>query len=538
MSTEPPDTTLSTLPAWILGAEAARTEAASSSTTRLGGSVLSAMLALVLALSAFLQFYRLNDLQHFQGDEGILVLAARALITAHQFPAHGLALATGHAHIGPLFDYIIVPPLWLFGLNPTAAVALNGASQVIAVALCYTLLRRYTGSAVAGLTGALVSATAQEVVYYARFLWPNMLPCMVVLIFWSLLGWSEGRDKHCALLGIWLGVALQLQPTAVLIIPFTMLYLLLFRPPMPRPCYPLLGLASFLALFAPAIFEDLTHGLVETKAWLDYSHQGSATDHSLGPTFSRLGILLQRLVGLHQSDLALGLGLLFLTTLLRVLLPEPATGQAGIRALTAMLLLYCLVLLTGYIFYGSQLKPHYIMPLFPIPGLALGLLAAPWLVLRPALSGAWRAAIVAIAVALALVNVQQTWAAGFLLDRYQITISPQGSNLITLAQMREVSAFIKRQADGRAFNLLFTAPDDGPQAYTALLLSEGARVSGHPRPIRFLIVQPANWQARRWPPWVRVLAACDGAQERHFTAARVWMIPGTCGAKDTTTSGG
>jgi hypothetical protein len=179
------------------------------------------------------------------------------------------------------------------------------------------------------------------------------------------------------------------------------------------------------------------------------------------------------------------------------------------------------------------LKPHYIMPLFPIPGLVLGLLAAPWSSIPPILVGAWRTSIVAIAIALAIVNVRHTWAAGFLLDRYQITISPQSSNLITLGRMRQVSAFIKRQADGRAFNLLFTAPDDGPEAYTALLLSEGARVSGHHRPLRFLIVQPADWQASRWPSWVHVLTACGGARETHFTAARVWMIPGPCDAKDT-----
>src|SRR5437016_2446024 len=65
---------------------------------RLGAA---AALALILGLSAFLQFYRLDDLQHFQGDEGILMLAARALIVDHVFPVYGLALAVGNAHIGP-----------------------------------------------------------------------------------------------------------------------------------------------------------------------------------------------------------------------------------------------------------------------------------------------------------------------------------------------------------------------------------------------------------------------------------------------------
>jgi 4-amino-4-deoxy-L-arabinose transferase-like glycosyltransferase len=519
-------------PAWIPGAEAMRDAATALPAARDSHTVVPAALAAILALSAFLQFYRLDDLQHFQGDEGMLVLAARALIVAHQFPVHGLALATGHAHLGPLFDYLIVPPLWLFGLNPTAAVALNGLSQVLAVALCYVLVRRYTGSAMAGLAGALVMATAQEVVYYGRFLWPNMLPCVVLLIFWSLLAWSEGRDNHCALLGIWLGVALQLQPTAVLLVPFLALYILLFRPPMPRLIYPLLGLAAFLALFAPAIAHDITHGFAETKAWLDYSDHGSTADRALGPTFSRLGVLVQRLMGLQQSELALALGIVLLATVARAAIPEPADDKLGVRAMAAMLLLYCLVQLAGYIYFGSQLKPHYMMPLFPIPALALGLLAAPWPGIHPAIARAWRAAIVAVAIALAVVNAQQTWAARFLLDRHQITIAPQRSNLITLGQMREVSTFVVLQANGKPFNLLFTAPDDSPEAYTALLLSEGGRLSGHRAALRFLIVQPADWSAAHWPAWARALAACRGARQSRFTAARLWIIPPTVACGD------
>jgi len=91
-----------------------------------------------------------------------------------------------------------------------------------------------------------------------------MFPCMVLLLFWSLLALWEGRQYHLALIGIWLGVALQLQPTGVLLVPFLALYLVLFRPPLHSRRYALLGVLAFVLLFAPAIIHDLTHGLVET----------------------------------------------------------------------------------------------------------------------------------------------------------------------------------------------------------------------------------------------------------------------------------
>ena len=497
-------------------------------------------LAVILGLSAFLQFYRLDDLQHFQGDEGILLLTARALIVDHVFPVYGLVLAVGNAHIGPLFDYLISLPLSLSNLNPTAAVTLNGVCQVLAVAICYGLLTRYGGGRLAGLVGALVYATAQEVVYYSRFLWPNMFPFLLLLILWSLLALREGRQGHLALLGIWLGVALQLQPTAVLLVPFLALYLALFRPRLRSWLYALLGLLAFMLLFAPAIIHDATHGLVETRAWLDYRHGGTPNDRSIGHTLPRLLVLLQRLLGVQQSPLAAALGIaLALGVASRALLrgsrpgwggDDPGTARGA--ALARLLVLLCAVCGGGYLFFGSQLRPHYLMPLFPVPALGLGLLAGRWL---PAtdLAGPIRVAALVrrggatlVALALAGSNVQHTWQAGFMLDRYQITLQPEQSNRITLGQMRQVSAFIRQQAGGRHFNLLFAAPDDQPFAYQALLLAEGAHLGYHPATLRFLIVQPADWRPAHWPGWARSLAVCAPIPPRRFDAGLVWVLHG------------
>lgn len=524
----------------------------------------AAVLAPILALSAFLQFYRLDDLQHFQGDQGILVLAARALIVDHVFPVYGLALAVGSAHIGPLFDYLIAIPLRLSGLNPTAAVALNGGCQVLAVALCYGLLVRVGAGRLAGLVAALVQATAQEVVYYSRFLWPNMLPCVMLLILWSALALRDGRRYHLALLGVWLAVALQLQPTAVLLVPFLALYLALFRPALSWR-YAALGALACALLFAPSIIHDATHGLVETRAWLDYRQGGTPRDRAIGHTLARLAVLLQRLLGIQQAPLAAALGaVLALGTLARALRPASMVADAGrsgspvwtggaiadglqpasrprddghaassVADLCRLLALLCAVCACGYLFFGSQLRPHYLMPLFPVPALAIGALAAPWRHrggLRRALGAVWRAGVVAVALALAASNVAHTWQAGFLPDRYQITLQAGGSNRITLGQMRQVGQFILGEAGDRHFNLLFIAPDDQPFAYQALLLGGGGHLGFRPAALRFLVVQPPDWRMDRWPSWARRLALCGSAPPRRFAAALVWTLRGaaTC----------
>jgi hypothetical protein len=172
------------------------------------------------------------------------------------------------------------------------------------------------------------------------------------------------------------------------------------------------------------------------------------------------------------------------------------------------------------------------MPLFPVPALALGLLAGSGPE-RGTSSGlhlvmplARQAAVVALTLALAASNVAHTWQAGFLPDRYQVMLRPDRSNQIALAQMRQVGAYIIRQAADQRFNVLFTAPDDTVDAYAALLLGAGGHLSGHPAPLRFVVVQPPTWPAARWPGWVRRLTACAGVAPAGFAAALVWTVRG------------
>jgi hypothetical protein len=338
-----------------------------------------------------------------------------------------------------------------------------------------------------------------------------------------------------------MGIALQLQPTAVLLVPFLVLYVLLFRPPLHSRRYALLGLLALLAVFTPSIVHDLTHGLVETRAWLAYAHHGrSGSSRAIGPTLARILLLLQRLVGVRQAGLAAVLGLVLSCSLCaRAILrcgdrtaPASDAGRQGCEGtLARLLLLFGSVCLAGYLFFGAQLQPHYMMPLFPVPALALGLLAgrgpAPRAPLRlpVAIARSRQGAAAALAVALAVSNVAHTWQAGFLPDRYQITLLPNRSNQITLAQMRQVEAYIVRQASGRRFNLLFTAPDDSVEAYTALLLAAGGHLSGHLAPLGFVVVQPPTWPAAQWPGWVRSLTHCADAAPAQFAAALVWTVP-------------
>jgi hypothetical protein len=233
----------------------------------------------------------------------------------------------------------------------------------------------------------------------------------------------------------------------------------------------------------------------------------------------------------RQASLAAALGLMLLCGVCARAIPLPGARESG-ATLSRLLLLYVGTYLAGYLFFGSQLRPHYAMPLFPVPALALGLLAGSGpgrgtaSEVHSLLPLARQALAIALALALAGSNVAHTWQAGFLPDHYQITLLPDRSNQITLAQMRQVSAYIIGQADNQRFNVLFTAPDDTVDAYAALLLAAGGHLSGHPALLRFVMVQPPAWPAARWPGWVRRLTTCAGVAPARFAAALVWTVRG------------
>src|SRR2546423_1966317 len=193
-------------------------------------------------------------------------------------PLLGLALSVGHAHIGPLFYYLLALPLWVGHLDPTAGVAMIGLFQVATVYLIYRLCL-LVDAPWAGLCAAGLYATSGLVVYWSRFLWPNVAPFFVVLALYALVALARGRRKaeggssavrsYLVLLACSLAAAAQMQPTALLLLPVAAIWLALWRPRV-RPRDAALALGLVALLFAPVIIYDVTHHFAELRAWLSY----------------------------------------------------------------------------------------------------------------------------------------------------------------------------------------------------------------------------------------------------------------------------
>ena len=486
-----------------------------------------AVLGSVLALSAFLQFYRLGDWQFFSDDQAAELNVMHGMLVDHHPPLLGLALSVGHAHIGPLFYYLLALPLWLGHLDATAGVAMIGLFQVATVYLIYRLCL-LVDAPWAGLCAAGLYATSGLVVYWSRFLWPNVTPFFVVLALYALVALAQGRTGYVVLLAGSLAAAAQMQPTALLLVPVAAIWLALWRPRVtPRGAALALGLAALL--FAPVIIYDVTHHFAELRAWLDYRAtlgvptsvgKGAVPPAGLQRGLTAMEVFGWRVVGFRtraQVDALLSLATLAVLA--------TAVGWVGRpRAVLArLLLLWAGIYLLALGFYHGTLHPHYVEPLYPLPFLAVGLLldlvvAAPlsgartvlgrlrpvWLVVRPVMSTVLYLGTAVVVVGLATANVRHLWADHFGLDAYQLDSPAQAQgNEIMLGEMRQAAALIVRRAGVEPYNFWVAVRDGAGGGYQYLLRHSGAPPAATPRQLRFLLVEPADRPPWFWPPDIR-----------------------------------
>jgi len=312
--------------------------------------------------------------------------------------------------------YLYALPLALWP-NPLSATLFTGALNVLAVALCWWLGRRYWGAS-AGLCAALLFATAPWAVLYSRKIWePDLLsPFALGTVTTGLLAFVEGRRWALALHLVLLALAVQLHYPALALIPLTgLLFILYWKRLDWRIALAGLGLAALTAI--PFLYYVLMHGdavwpaltgLLSRPASMDGQSltfwwmvtTGSDIHSLIGP--SGYLVFLRSVPDLDPVRWATGalavagMGLWLWIALRRRGKPSAAAG--GILALWA------LAPLVLFWRHATPLFPHYFTVAFPAQYLAAGFLLS-----RAISSGhpllRWGALGGAIAIAVAQVGV-------------------------------------------------------------------------------------------------------------------------------------
>lgn len=221
----------------------------------------SIFIILILSLSAFLNFYRINDLMLFIGDAARDYLAARDMILTGVIPLVGIPSSVVWLHQGPLSVYLIGIAFLYSNFNPVAPAILYATLGILGTYLVYKVGAIYFDSNI-GLISALFYTTSPLVIINARMPYhTSSIPVIASLFFILLYKVMSGEKKLLFLTFFVYGLLLQVElSNSVLLVIIFFLYFINRKNILFRDIF--YSISGFLLGILPFILYDLRNNFV------------------------------------------------------------------------------------------------------------------------------------------------------------------------------------------------------------------------------------------------------------------------------------
>jgi hypothetical protein len=230
---------------------------------------------LILLVAGFLRFYQINTTE-FDDDQATLYQMAYDAVHHGLLPATSNTASIGIAHAPGVIYFFM--PLTALSADPLWGTVLVGLFTTATALLTYFFTRRYYGR-FAGISAALLYATAAKPLNYARFIWqPNLMPPFVMLFMFSLFwGAVEQRKGWLFPALVLFGVLYQMHPTACLLaIPLLVAVLLARQTVRWRDL--LLALAVLFLIFFPYLTWEVYAKFADVHTLLALAKQHAHID--------------------------------------------------------------------------------------------------------------------------------------------------------------------------------------------------------------------------------------------------------------------
>jgi 4-amino-4-deoxy-L-arabinose transferase-like glycosyltransferase len=176
---------------------------------------------LILALAAFLRFYRMPDLMPFSGDQGRDFLVAAEMVESGDWPLLGGQSSLARFNHGPVYIWITALIFRVFGFNPEVMGYFAAVVGLLTVGLTYILTRKYFSVRAARLAALVLAASPLAVVHSRMALHINPVPLMALAYWWLLVEFYYGRKKlwwPVLAFGLLFQLELSLAPMILLVI--------------------------------------------------------------------------------------------------------------------------------------------------------------------------------------------------------------------------------------------------------------------------------------------------------------------------------
>jgi len=432
------------------------------------------LLLIILLIGGFLRFYRIKEYMTFLGDEGRDALVVKRIIIDHKFTLLGPITSVGSMYMGPIYYYFMVPFLWLWHFDPVGPSIMVALFAELTIALIFLLGTEFF-SPIAGLIAAFLYAVSPLTVNYGRSSWnPNIVPFFSLLIIYSLLKLIVKRQHQWFLvIGLALGVLLQLHYVTLMFIPIIFVCLIFYRPHLKLNQY-FGGTIAFFTSYSPFLLFELRHQFVNTRAaWHFVTTQKSGQPFNLFTIFATISDvvvrLFWRLVVVTNAEFTK----LFLLGLVMTLYIYFRNSKRNLKNRLSLniLLLWLIIGIISFGLYSGIIYDYYFG----------GLFAAPFILTAIALTFLWQKSYFGKLVTLLTVFLLTF----FSLQKSHLWMPP--SNLLNNTE--KIARFIYDKTEGQPYNFALIANKNSDHAYRYFL-----EIWGH-QPV--IIENPVNDPERK-----------------------------------------
>lgn len=325
-------------------------------------------LFIIVSVSIFFRFYKIEELFNFMGDTGRDAREAYKIIIDHRLTLIGPRASVAGFFMGPLYFYLITIPLLIFGMNAIGLAYFTSFLGVTAVVLIYFLSRQLFSVRVSLLVAFLYSV-CNTVIIYSRTSWnPSPVPILTILTIYSLIRYLKLKSEKWYLsMWVFAGLGGQLHYTYFYLIAAISVVLLIYQR---NPVTWIKGLIKggiiLLLINSSLLIFDVRHNFITSKAFIAFvtgDKVGIEITTYLSNYFTNFKQLFDLTIftgffPVLKTVIILGLGLLLLIRKNRNYLP-----------------VIILLLLISLIFFSSfreTVQQYYFNFLLPIPFLLIG----------------------------------------------------------------------------------------------------------------------------------------------------------------------
>lgn len=350
----------------------------------------------VLTICAFLlRFWNLPSSFSFLGDQGRDALIVSDIFRKFDLVFIGPVTSVGNMYLGPLYYYFMLPFLFLSYPNPIGPVIVIALLGTLYVPLLFFLGKEMVGEK-AALFAAFMATWNSTLVEYSRFSWnPNPAPIVSLIMIYAVFKAYKSSGKYWLFAIASLGVLVQLHYITLLacgglgILWMYQLYSFYSKKEYQKiqsvVLISVLGLLLVACLYLPLLAFDFKHdwlnvrafsslltsseNFVQSDRWVSFYRIVKIVKETHGRAMQMFFEVRIGQIRWLNSFLLITLVAFFISVIRKKALKE---YQLGIH----ILLTFATVGIIGLSTYQHTVFAHYILYLFPVTALLLGVFFA------------------------------------------------------------------------------------------------------------------------------------------------------------------